>query len=155
MVAGLRKDNSTPDTRLADDSMRFNPCSVESLVELAMGGLIGGKNRLVLFSRLRYFDADQRRAGLPEGVAALVDQMSADGLSLTLVNVDQVQPRTVVVQGGSYAEHILVEAVVGEQRQMIDNSQITIHLAPGCGAKLQLSMKRHVNQPTWTFPWDR
>jgi hypothetical protein len=46
--------------------MRYNPCSVQSLVELAMGGLIGGKNRLVLHTRLRYFDAEARRAGLPE-----------------------------------------------------------------------------------------
>jgi hypothetical protein len=155
MVHGFRTDASTPDTRLADDSMRFNPCSVESLVELAMGGLIGGKNRLVLHSRLRYFDADQRRAGLPEGVAALIEQMTADAVTLSLVNVDAVEPHTVVIQGGSYAEHQLRDATLGSRSVPINNSHFSVRLAAGSGVKLNLSMQRHANQPTWSFPWDR
>jgi hypothetical protein len=155
MVHGFQTDASTPDTRLADDSMRFNPCSVDSLVELAMAGLIGGKNRLVLHSRLRYFDADKRRAGLPEGVAALVDEMTADSVSLTLVNVDQVHARTVVIQGGSYGEHQLREAQLGDRSVGIDAPHFSVRLAAGSGAKLRLSLERHAKEPTWTFPWDR
>jgi hypothetical protein len=155
MTAAFEKDPSTPDTRLADDSMRYNPCSVESLVELAMGGLIGGKNRLVLHSRLRYFDAEKRRAGLPEGVAALVEQMTADSVTLWLVNVDQVYPRTVVIQGGSYGEHQFREASLETGNVSIDAPEVSVRLAPGSGAKLRLSMQRHANQPTWSFPWER
>jgi hypothetical protein len=81
--------------------------------------------------------------------------MTADSLSLTLLNVDQVQPRTVVVQGGSYAEHKFGQIRLGEQSLNIDDSHFSIRLAPGSGAKLVISMQRHANQPTWSFPWDR
>jgi hypothetical protein len=37
-VAGMRQDPTTPDTRLADDPMKFNPASVSSLIELMLGG---------------------------------------------------------------------------------------------------------------------
>ncbi|HUG93878.1 MAG TPA: hypothetical protein VML55_23820, partial [Planctomycetaceae bacterium] len=104
-VEGFQTDSSTPDTRLADDSMRFNPASVASLVEQMMGGLIGGKNTLILHARLRYFDPQRRRAGLPEDVAALVEEMSGDHVTVTLVNVNQVSPRAVTIQAGAYAEH--------------------------------------------------
>ena len=36
-VAKIHADTTTPDTRLADDPLPFNPASVDSLVELAMG----------------------------------------------------------------------------------------------------------------------
>ena len=47
----------------------------------------------------------RRRAGLPEDVGALVEKLDADAATLVLVNVDAVEPRTVVVQAGGYGEH--------------------------------------------------
>ena len=41
-VQGLRKDSTTPDTRLADDPMKYNPASVSSLIELMLGGIHPG-----------------------------------------------------------------------------------------------------------------
>ncbi len=127
----------------------------DSLVELAMGGLIGGKNRLVLHSRLRYFDADHRRAGLPDGVAALIEKMTADSVTLSLVNVDQVHSRTVVIQAGGYGEHQFREATIGDRALPINASHLSLRLAAGSGTKLQLKLQRYANQPTWAFPWDR
>jgi hypothetical protein len=37
----------------------------------------------------------------------------------------------------------------------VDASAFTVRLAPGAGARLTLKMKRHVNAPTLSFPWDR
>ena len=88
--------------------MRFNPASVRSLVEQMVGGLIGGKNRLVLHCRLRYFDPENNRAGLPQGVSALIDRMTGDRVSVTLVNTDPINTRSVVVQAGGYGEHHFV-----------------------------------------------
>ena len=62
----------------------------------------------ILYSRLRYFDPANRRAGIPEDVAALVERMTDRGTTLTLVNTSQVAVRDVVIQGGSYAEHQIV-----------------------------------------------
>src|SRR5205085_6280897 len=101
-VAGIRADTTTPDTRLADDSLPFNPANMANLVHLAMGGLHHGNHTLVLHSRVRYFDPDKRRPGLPADVAALVEKLTADETVLTLVNVSPVHARRVIVQAGSY-----------------------------------------------------
>ena len=47
---------------------------------------------------------ERRRAGVPEDVAALVHALGDRSTEVTLVNTGRVA-RTVVVQGGSYAEH--------------------------------------------------
>ena len=44
--------------------------SVDAMIELALGGLPPMNRGKLLFSRLRYFDPDKRRAGMPEPVAA-------------------------------------------------------------------------------------
>jgi hypothetical protein len=91
-IAAVRADTTTPDTRLSDDSLPYNPAEVTNLVHLMLGGLHSGNKTLVLHSRVRYFDVDRRRAGLPEDVAALVERLTADTTELTLVNIDQLRP---------------------------------------------------------------
>jgi hypothetical protein len=58
---------------------------------------------------LRYVDADRRRAGAPEDVAALVDSLEDGRGAVTLVNVNQTEERTTVVQAGAYGEHTVTE----------------------------------------------
>ena len=154
-VAGMRADETTPDTRLADDPMRFNPAATRSLVELMLGGLYPSKNGLTLRCRLRYFDPSERRAGVPEGVAALIENMTDDEVVVTLVNVNQLDSRTVVIQAGGYAEHQFVSASSAGSSVEIDASHFSVELGPGCGGRLTLKMDRYVNQPTMTFPWDQ
>ena len=48
-----------------------------------MGGLPPKNRGKLLFCQLRYFDPARRRAGLPEGVAALIDRVTPDGLEVT------------------------------------------------------------------------
>ena len=38
-IAAMRSDPTTPDTRLADDPMAYNPATVATLVQLMLGGL--------------------------------------------------------------------------------------------------------------------
>lgn len=152
-VRAIREDATTPDTRLADDPMANNPASVQSLIPLMLGGLHPGRSGSALFCRLRYFDPDSRRAGVPEDVAALIDEMTDDRVSVTLVNVSQTAMRRVVVQGGAYAEHTLTSVAVAGQTTRVDGSSVTVELAPGAGARLTLSMKRYSRPPTLHFPW--
>ena len=154
-VYGMRADTTTPDTRLADDPMKYNPASVTSLVELMLGGWPPDRRAPPLFCRVRYFDPVQRRAGIPEHVAALVEGVTADGVTLTLVNANQVEPRTVVLQGGAYAEHQFKTVTVDGTAHKIEAPAFTVRLAPGAGARLDAMIARYVNQPTMTFPWDR
>ena len=108
------------------------------------------------YARLRWFDPERRRAGIPPDVAALVEKLGEDETVVTLVNTNQVAARTVTVQGGAYAEHQLLNASIGEGPAMeVNASAFTLRLAPGAGARLTLKMKRYTNAPTLTFPWDR
>jgi hypothetical protein len=152
-VAGMRSDTTTPDTRLADDPMAYNPASVQSLVELTLGGIMPPHNGSVLNCRLRFFDPVARRAGIPPDVAALVDSLTPDSVAVTLVNVNQLEPRTVVIQAGGYAEHEFLSVTVDGRELAIKGPHLAVHLAPGTGTRLALKMRRHVNQPTMRFPW--
>jgi len=160
-----REDTTTPDTRLADAVLDVNPASVTALMHQMMGALhiarpawapssapAGGSP---LYARLRYFDPENRRAGVPPDVAALIDRMTADETAVTLVNLSPTQSRTVVVQGGGYGEHRIRSIAVDGVSTAVDAATFTLRLAPGAGARLVLTMDRYVNQPTLKFPWDR
>ena len=150
----MRQDTTTPDTRLSDDSMGFNPATVRTLIELMLGGL-PPRHGEPLHCRVRYFDPVNRRAGIPEDVAALVETLTDDEVTLTLVNINQVEARAVVVQGGAYAEHQFISAAVDNRVLPLDQPFFTVRLSPGAGSRIVIKMKRYANQPTFIFPWDR
>jgi hypothetical protein len=152
-MARMAADTCSPDTRLSDDMNSINPAKIDALNQLMLGGLPTGRVGSPLYCHVRYFDPEKRRAGIPEDVAALVSHISADEVTLTLVNVNPVVSRSVVVQGGAYAEHEIVKAYLGEQEIVVSNSACTVKLEPGCGAQLKLTLKRFANQPTLAFPW--
>ncbi|RVT93156.1 hypothetical protein [Sphingomonas crocodyli] len=160
----LRADTTTPDTRFVDTVMDQNPAAVTALVLLMQGGshiarpgwsknspTLGGSMQ---FSRLRYFDPEAKRPGVPPDVGALVDRLTADTTGVTLVNCSQTRARTVTIQGGAYGEHqILSVAQGGNAPRTVDGQHFTIRLAPGSGTRLELKMRRFANQPTLDFPW--
>ena len=158
-VLASRADTTTPDTRLADDPMHLNPASVASLVQQTLGGLPTNKQGLTLHSRLRYFDPVNRRAGLPAGCAALVEKLEADSTTVTLVNTDQLNEKTVTIQAGGYGEHRFTSAEItssaGGSKFEINGRTLTLTLEPGCGVRLVLGTKRYANAPTLAFPWSR
>jgi hypothetical protein len=125
---------------------------VDSLIELAMGGLPPHNRGKLLFAQLRYFDPVKRRAGLPNDVAALIDKITPDGVEVTLVNTSPVDGRTVVVQAGGYAEHQFVEVTMEGKTSAVNGSHLTVRLEPGCGTRLALKMRRFVNAPTLAMP---
>jgi hypothetical protein len=151
----MQTDPTTPETRLADNAMAFNPAAVGGLVQLMWGALVPGREGSLLSARLRYFDPVRRRAGVPDDVGALVSELTDDRTVVTLVNLSTTTPRTVVVQGGGYGEHQILSAEFGGRTAPINAREFTVQLAPGAGATLTLAMKRYANPPTATFPWDR
>ena len=76
----------------------FCPVYFESLVQLMWGAPMHVTHGGLQYAAVRYFDADVQRPGLPPGVAALVDQISADRVSLSLVNTSDAT-RPVVIAG--------------------------------------------------------
>jgi hypothetical protein len=149
-----RADRTTGDTRLADYLMNFNPARTDALVNLTLGGYLTG-NIWTLHSRVRYFDPVRRRSGLPEDVAALVEKLSGDAVTVTLLNINAVDARTVTVQAGAYGEHQFQSVQWSSGSKRLDHPLVTVRLEPGCGARFEFRMARYRNQPTLAQPWDR
>ena len=61
-------------------------------------------------ARVRYYDADRRRPGLPPAVAALVSSIDPAATVSTWSTWTRSEDRTVIVQAGAFAEHA-IEAV--------------------------------------------
>lgn len=154
-VAGFRADSSTPDTRALDHAQRFNPVVTTPLINLMNGGNDPGTSGSLIHVRLRYFDPEHRRAGIPEDVAALVDTIEDNAVFVTLVNLSQTEERTLIVQTGAYSEHTATEVSVGERRWPINAPSFTVRLAHGAGARLRIGMQRYSNVPELGLPWDR
>ena len=162
-VALVQADNSTPDTRLADNALEYNPASVTSLLQLTSGALHIARppwsptsphqGGAPLHARLRFFDPVRRRAGLPEDVAALVDKLEADRTCITLVNIDSRRERVVTVQGGAYGEHVITSVHDGQKSHVVNGRSFEVRLAPACGGRFDLTMQRYAANPSLAFPW--
>ena len=145
---------TTPDTRLADDPMAYNPATVGNLVRLMLGGTptqapgrsVAGPGALLRPGR--------RRPGLPEDVAALVDSLEDGSTSLVLVNLNQTESRTLIVQGGGYGEHLCKEVSVDQMTVPVHSTRFLARLAPGAGGRLKIRMKRYAGTPTLAEPWN-
>jgi len=160
-VARMRADTRSPDTTMSDDPNPMNPATTDALVHLMLGGLPTGRNGYPLHCRLRYFDPVRQRAGVPEQVGALVERMAEDEVTLRLVNLDPVCERTVIVQGGAYAEHEITHVHIdgasganeGADPIAVDHPYFAVRRAPGAGGRLRVGMRRYAHQPTLAFPW--
>jgi hypothetical protein len=154
-VARIRADQTTPAQRLADNMLDANPAATASLVQLMWGGLPPAIDGGLINARLRYFDPAKKRAGIPDDVAALVSKLSDRATTVTLVNLNKTQPRTVIVQGGAYGEHQIQQVVAPSGGNTVNAPLFTVELAPGCGATLEIPMQRYAYTPTALHPWQR
>ena len=154
-VKRMHEDRTTPDTRLADDPMDKNPATVRALSELMMAGLDPGRGGGPLHARLRYFDPVARRAGLPGDIGALIDQVTGDSVSVTLVNVSPLHEREVVVQCGGYAENQVTRVTMGGREHPVNAPWFTVKIQPGAGARLTIHHDLYRQPPTMKFPWDQ
>lgn len=163
-MALVAADDTAPDMRLADHALDYNPALVATLTQTMGAGLYIGhpgwakttpsQGGALLFTRLRYFDPQTRRPGIPPDVAALVDGWSADSVTVTLVNLNPVTARSLIVQGGAYGEHQITSVSDGTATTTVNAAHFPVRLAPGAGARLTIRMRRFANDPTLAFPWE-
>ena len=140
----MRHDTTTPDTRLADDPMAYNPATVANLVQLTLGGLAPKHQGEILHARVRYFDPVKRRPGLPDDVAALVDSLEDGSTSLVLVNLNQSEPRELIVQGGGLRRAPLRRGRRTNGRTVpVHGPRFRVWLAPGRAAWRTRAHDRH------------
>ncbi len=136
---------------------RRNPVTCEGLVELTCGGPLPHYNGGLFVTRVRHFDAQQKRPGLPADVAALVSRMTDDTTELELINLNDSEARDVIVQAGSMGEHNFTSARAidgqNENTVVVDGKYIQIHLPPNTHINLELGMDRFANPPSYSVPW--
>ena len=182
-LAFMRDDQQDPST-YGDWYLQVrNPITVEGLVQLTMGAPLFMYNGGLLMARLRYFDPQRRRPGLPSDVAALVESLADEQAVLHLVNLHPTQEREVLLQAGAFGEHCFTrvayqqrrpisaeEAGVGHthatqyqqtvQEQLEDKTvavqgrHFTVCLQAGAAIRLDLGMERFVNKPSYALPWN-
>jgi hypothetical protein len=133
----------------------LNPVVPEGLIQMTMGTPAAVYHGGLLHVSVRYFDPACRRPGLPPDVAALVEAVTDDGITLTLVNTNPLAGREVLVQAGGFAEHRFTEVAKanGCDAVALDDKVIQVNLGPWAQTHLQLKMDRYVNTPTYDFPW--
>ncbi len=154
-VAQFRADHRPPEKLLADNMLEMNPAATAALLELMWGALPPGRDGGLLNARVRYFDPEHHRAGIPADVGALVSELGDKRAVVTLVNLNSTEARTVIVQGGAYGEHQFETVECNGKTEPVNSPDFTVRLAPGAGARLTLAMRRYTNAPTVQFPWDR
>lgn len=81
------------------------PIVTEILTQLTIGAPQVLYNGGLQVARLRYFDADAGRIGLPPDVAALVTQITKDRTDVEIVNTSISESRRIVLLAGAFGEH--------------------------------------------------
>ena len=151
-----------------------NPVTTEALLQLTLGAPQLIYNGGLLMSRLRYFDFDRKRPGLPQDIAALVETLEANRTVVRLVNLSPFETRDMVVQGGAFGEHRFTEVrythrtseypgatvdyaappVTEDTRTAsIGANHLRVVLPPATEITLGLGTIPFVNQPAAALPW--
>jgi hypothetical protein len=155
----IRSDHGDPETWDVHHWQNVNPVHTEALVQLACGGPQIVYHGGLLHVRLRYFDAQARRPGLPSDVAALVSALDADSTTLDLVNTSPVHNRSIVLQAGAFAEHQFTQVAAIPQAgdppqppQTVNASHLQVELPAGRSVRLRLETQRYAHTPTYAQP---
>ena len=131
-----------------------NPVFTSGLGQMMLGAPFQCFNGGLLCARLRYFDADHARPGLPADVAALIEKLEAERTVVHLVNTSALEGRRLIVQGGAYREHLFTQARWEGSRQVeIGADCFAVELPPGTDIRLEIDTRCYVQQPTYAFPW--
>jgi len=151
---------------ISEELAGLNPVVTKGLVFLTLGSPQAIYNGGLLQARVRYFDPDRARPGLPEDVAALIDTLDAVRTVLTLVNLNAFETRLVIVQGGAYGEHEFTgvryreasrdnggNTVYTDRSVPVGKKYFAVVLPPSSSIRLDMGMRRFANRPSYAFPW--
>lgn len=152
-----------------------NPVTSEALVQLALGAPQPIYNGGLLHARLRYYDVERRRPGLPLDVGTLVESLETDRTVVQLVNLSPTESRTLRIGAGTFGEHrfgsatwqsrtsewpgelggykgsYAAPAVTSKERRLdLDSGHVEVALPPASRIRLDLVTLRYVNEPTYS-----
>jgi hypothetical protein len=150
----MRDDHGNPEEWDVHHWQNVNPVHTEGLIQLTCGGPQIIYHGGLLHVRLRYFDALERRPGLPQDVAALVPALDAENTTVQLINTSPNHARELIVQAGAFGEHNFtsVEVSGSNEKQAVDGKHFQVTLPPGRSIQLRLGMERYANTPSYSQP---
>ena len=146
-----------------------NPVSTEALVQQMLGAPQTIYNGGLLHCRLRYFDRDRSRPGLPPDVGALVEVLEAERTVVTLVNLNPSAERRLTIRAGAFGEHRFRGAswqrrlsdypgdaadyaaeplATTLERREVNAADVPVDLPPATCIRLELDTERHANKPS-------
>jgi len=137
------------------------PLACEGLVQLLCGAPMHLYHGGLLHAPLRYYDGDAQRPGLPPSVVALVETVDATSLTVTIGSLDLANGHEVVLQAGTFGEHlfrdvaVLTQEGLGTAALTVDGPWLRIALGPRAGIRLRLSLARYQRRPSYATPWSR
>ena len=154
----IRRDNTDPKKVYIQHWIHKNPVICNALVQLTTGSPNPIYHGGLLMSRIRYFDVDEQRPGLPTDVAALIDQIQIahdqkkETFRLQLVNLSPIHGRNLYLQAGTFGQHHFQEIAIDEKTQSIDDKWLGIKLLPAATIEMKITLGRFINLPSYDTP---
>jgi hypothetical protein len=138
----------------------FNPVYFEGLAQMLMGAPMHISHGGLQHGKVRLFDGQKKRPGLPDDVGVIVDKLTPTSVSMKVVNISATEGRQLVIQAGSFGEHRFVSVTstssTGESvTTPIGGKYLAIDLAAGAGTTLDFVVDRYVNKPSYETPWQK
>jgi hypothetical protein len=171
----IRLDDRTVEEIVTTNFFPPNPVFTKGLTQVTMGAPQSVYNGGLLRATVRYYDRDNARPGLPKDVAALVDKLGADAVGIQLVNLSNTETRNAIVQAGAFGEHqftglkyrsmnqeelrqnpylwLRSEREYAEKETSVNGKYFAVELPPSTSVRLEVGMRRFVNNPSYAFPW--
>ena len=170
MYEHMRLDTRDEEAIIEESRWPPNPVVVKGLVQVTMGSPQPIYNGGLLRAQVRYFDEESGRPGLPEDVAALVDELASDRVGIHLHNLSGSETRTVLVQAGAFGEHGFLdigfetESREGLDRHAalwlrdqkpwtkrqvrVDDRSFAVRLPPSTSIRLRCGLRRFAHDPS-------
>ncbi len=171
----IRLDDRTVEEIITTNYFPPNPIFTKGLTQVTMGAPQSVYNGGLLRSTVRYYDRDNARPGLPKDVAALVDKLGSDVVGIQLVNLSRTETRNAIVQAGAFGEHqftvlkhremsqeglhqnpylwLRSEREYAEKETSVNGKYFAVELPPSTSVRIEVGMRRFVNNPSYAFPW--
>jgi hypothetical protein len=153
----IRSDDGDPEAWDVHHWQDRNPVHTESLLQLTCGGPQIVYHGGLLHTRLRYYDATERRPGLSRDTAALVTAMDANTVSVSLVNIHPGESRSLLVQGGAFGEHRITAVQADGNREDLKEAGsvrwVRVDLPAGRSVDLTIHLDRYAFRPSYAQPF--
>ena len=138
----------------------FSPIYFEGLAQMTMGAPMHISHGGLQHGKVRFFDGELQRPGLPRDVGAIVDTLTSTTIGMKIANTSTTQSRSLIVQAGTFGEHTFTSVEVTFDSGVsalhdIGSQWFQVDLGALAGATLTFNVERYVNTPSYETPFSK